>query len=66
MHSLAPVGIAIRGDTAVVHYDASVSAEDSDGKRETTTNRCTDTSTREGEAWRYLGWFCFEEPSEGS
>ena len=66
MHSLAPVGIAIRGETAVAHYYASVSAEDSDGKRETTTTRCTDTLTREGGAWRYLGWFCFEEPSEGN
>ena len=66
MHSLAPVGIAIRGETAVVHYYSSVSAEDSDGKRETTTTRCTDTLTREGGAWRYLGWFCFDEPSEGN
>ena len=66
MHSLAPVGITIRGETAVVHYYASVSAEDSDGKRETTTTRCTDTLTKEGEAWLYLGWFCFDEPSEGN
>ncbi len=64
MHTLAPVGIAIRGDVAVVHYYASVSAEDREGKRETTTSRCTDTLTREGNAWLYLGWFCFDEPSE--
>lgn len=66
MHSLDPVGIAIRGDAAVVHYYASVSAEDREGKRETTTTRCTDTLTRDGGAWRYLGWFCFNEPTEGS
>ena len=66
MHSLAPVGIAIRGETAVAHYYASVSAEGRDGKRETTTTRCTDTLTKEGGAWRYLGWFCFDEPSEGN
>ena len=64
MHSLAPVGIAIRGDVAVVHYYASVSAEDREGERETTTTRCTDTLTREGGQWLYLGWFCYEEPTE--
>jgi len=64
MHSLAPVGIAIRGNTAVAHYYASVSAEDSDGKRETTTSRCTDTLIREGGEWLYLGWFCYDEPSD--
>ncbi len=66
MHTLAPVGIAIRGDAAVVHYYASVSEEDQDGKRETTTSRCTDTLIREGGQWLYLGWFCFNEPTEGS
>ena len=66
MHSLAPVGIAIRGDVAVAHYYASVSAEDREGKRETTTTRCTDTLTREGGQWLYLGWFCYDEPSEGN
>ncbi len=66
LHSLAPVGIAIRGDVAVVHYYATVAAEDREGKRETTTSRCTDTLTRDGNSWRYLGWFCFNEPTEGS
>ena len=66
MHSLAPVGIAIRGDVAVVHYYASVSAEDREGKRETTTTRCTDTLTREGGQWLFLGWFCYDEPNEGN
>jgi len=66
LHSLAPVGIVIRGDVAMVHYYASVSAEDREGKRETTTSRCTDTLTRDGGSWLYLGWFCFDEPSEGN
>lgn len=66
MHSLAPVGIAIRGDVAVAHYYASVSEEDREGKRETTTTRCTDTLTREGGQWLYLGWFCYDEPNEGN
>ena len=66
MHSLAPVGIAIRGDAAVVHYYASLSEQDRQGKRETTTTRCTDTLTRAGNSWKYLGWFCFNEPTEGS
>ncbi len=66
LHSLAPVGIVIRGDVAIVHYYASVSAEDREGKRETTTSRCTDTLTRDGGSWLYLGWFCFNEPSEGN
>ncbi len=66
IHTIAPVGITVRGDAAVVHYYASVAAEDREGKRETTTSRCTDTLTRDGDTWRYLGWFCFEAPSEGN
>jgi ketosteroid isomerase-like protein len=66
LHSLAPVGIVIRGDVAIVHYYASVSEEDREGKRETTTSRCTDTLTRDSGSWLYLGWFCFDEPSEGN
>ena len=66
IHTIAPVGIAVRGDAAVVHYYATVAAEDREGKRETTTSRCTDTLTRDGGTWRYLGWFCFDEPNEGS
>jgi hypothetical protein len=66
LHSLAPVGIVIREDVALVHYYASVSTEDAQGKRETTTSRCTDTLTRDTGSWLYLGWFCFDEPSEGS
>ena len=49
-----------------MHYYASVSTEDAQGKRETTTSRCTDTLTRDTGSWLYLGWFCFDEPSEGS
>ncbi len=66
IHTIAPVGIAVRGNAAVVHYYATVAAEDREGKRETTTSRCTDTLTRDGNSWRYLGWFCFNEPTEGS
>ncbi len=66
VHSISPLGIAVRGDAAVVHYYATVAAEDREGKRETTTSRCTDTFTREGGQWLYLGWFCFSEPTEGS
>ena len=66
LHSLAPVGIVIRGDVAIVHYYASVSAEDREGKRETRTSRCTDTLTRDSGSWLYLGWFCFNEPNEGN
>ena len=66
MRSLAPVGIVIRGDVAMVHYYASVSEEDREGKRETTTSRCTDTLTRDTGSWLYLGWFCFNEPTEGN
>ena len=66
MHTIAPVGITIRGDAAVVHYYSTVAAEDREGKRETTSSRCTDTLTRDGNTWRYLGWFCLEAPNEGS
>ncbi len=66
LHSLAPVGIVIRGDVAVAHYYASVSAEDREGKRETTTSRCTDTLTRDSGSWLYLGWFCYDEPTAGN
>ncbi len=63
IHTIAPVGITVRGDAAVVHYYATVAAEDREGKRETTSSRCTDTLTQDGNTWRYLGWFCFEEPN---
>jgi len=63
IHTIAPVGIAIRGDAAVVHYYATVASEDREGKRSTTISRCTDTLTRAGNSWRYLGWFCFDEPN---
>ncbi len=66
MQTIAPVGITIRGDAAVVHYYATVAAEDREGKRETTTSRCTDTLTRDGNTWRFLGWFCLDEPNEGN
>lgn len=64
IHSIDPVGIAIRDDVAVVHYYATVAEEDRDGERETRTSRCSDTLTREGDTWLYLGWFCFLEPSD--
>ncbi len=64
IHTIAPVGITVRGDAAVVHYYSTVAAEDREGKRETTSSRCTDTLTRDGNTWRYLGWFCFEEPND--
>ncbi len=64
IHTIAPVGITVRGDAAVVHYYATVAAEDREGKRETTSSRCTDTLTQDGNTWRYLGWFCFEEPND--
>ncbi len=64
LHTIAPIGITVRGDAAVVHYYATVAAEDREGKRATTTSRCADTLTRDGTAWRYLGWFCFDEPNE--
>lgn len=64
IHTISPVGIAIRGDAAVVHYYATVASENREGERSTTTSRCTDTLTRAGNTWRYLGWFCFDEPDD--
>ena len=58
IHSIAPVGIALRGDVAVVHYYATIAREYSEGRRETHTNRCTVTLTRDDGTWRYLGWLC--------
>ena len=66
IHTIAPVGITVRGDAAVVHYYSTVGAEDHEGKPETTSSRCTDTLTRDGNTWRYLGWFCFNEPNDGN
>jgi ketosteroid isomerase-like protein len=63
IYTLSPVGIAVRGDAAVVHYYATVAEENREGNRRTTVSRCTDTLARAGDTWRYLGWFCFEEPS---
>lgn len=64
VHSIDPVGIAIRDDVAVVHYYATVAEEDREGQREIRTSRCSDTLTRAGDTWLYLGWFCFLEPSD--
>ena len=64
IHTVSPVGVAVRGDAAVVHYYATVGGENREGERETVVSRCTDTLTRDGGTWRYLGWFCFDEPSE--
>jgi hypothetical protein len=63
LHTLSPVGIAVRGDVAVLHYYATVAAEGTDGQRNTRISRCTDTLTRDGDTWLYLAWFCFEEPA---
>ena len=65
IHSIAPVGVALRGDAVVVHYYATIANEYRDGSRETHTNRCTVTLTRDGETWRYLGWLCVAEATEG-
>ena len=64
LHQLAPVGIAMHGDAAVVHYYVSVASEDREGKRETVHTRCTDVLVREGAAWKYLAWHCSDEPSD--
>lgn len=58
IHSIAPVGIVLRGDVAMVHYYATIAREDSEGRRETHTTRCTVTLTRDDDTWRYLGWLC--------
>ncbi len=61
LHHLAPVGVAMHGDAAVVHYYVSVASENREGERETTHTRCTDVLVREGGEWRYLGWLCSDE-----
>ncbi len=61
IHSIAPVGIALRGDVTVVHYYHTLAREYSEGRRETHTTRCTVTLTRDGDTWRYLGWLCSRE-----
>ena len=65
MYSLSPLGIVVRGNTAVAHYYASWSMEGQGGERTTTNSRCTDTLVRENGRWLYLGWFCFDEPTDG-
>lgn len=61
IHSIAPVGIVLRGDVALVHYYVTVAREYSDGTRATYTTRCTVTLTRDDDTWRYLGWLCSRE-----
>ncbi len=58
IHSIAPVGIALRGNVAVVHYYTTIAREYGEGRRETHTGRCTVTLTRDDDTWRYLGWLC--------
>jgi hypothetical protein len=53
---LAPVGIVIVGDTAVVHYFHTTVTEWDDGERETSDGRATDVLTRTKDGWRILSW----------
>ena len=53
---LAPIGIIIVGDTAVVHYFHTTLTEWDNGERETTDGRSTDILVRTKSGWRILSW----------
>lgn len=62
MYDLAPLAIAIGGDTALVHYYYTTASKNAEGKNETTHGRCSDTLVRDGGKWVFLGWSCSDEP----
>ncbi len=53
---LAPVGIVVTGDTAVIHYFHTTITEYSDGERETAVGRSTDVLTRTEDGWRFVSF----------
>lgn len=63
-HRLSPVRISIHGDTAVAHYFAEVTENDHEGKRESTTERCSDTLVKHEGTWKFLGWGCADLNSD--
>jgi hypothetical protein len=62
MYDLAPLAIAIAGDTALVHYYYTTASKNAEGKSETTNGRCSDTLVRDNGKWVFLGWSCSDEP----
>ena len=64
LFELYPVGIAMRGNTAVVHYFFSYATESKKDGLETVNGQFTDTLVKENGTWQFLGWQGGENPTD--
>ena len=62
VQELYPIGIIVRGNTAVAHYFYSTASENRKGDRETTHGRFTDVLVKEGDSWRFIAWHGGADP----
>ena len=56
LFELYPLGIAIQGNTAVVHYFYSRATESKKDGRKTVDGKFTDILVNENGTWRFLAW----------
>ena len=61
---LYPVGIAMQGNTAVVHYFYSQVTETKKKGRKTVNGHFTDILVNENGKWRFLAWQGGENPTD--
>ncbi len=55
LHTIQPVGIAIHGDIAIVHYYYSDLEKDADGEEKAEQGRWTDILKKQGSRWVLIG-----------
>ena len=63
LFELYPLGIAIQGNTAVVHYFYSLATESKKDGRKTVDGKFTDILVNENGTWRFLAWQGGENPT---
>ena len=63
LFELYPLGIAMQGNTAVVHYFYSHATESKKDGRKTVNGHFTDILVNENGTWRFLAWQGGENPT---
>jgi len=64
LFELYPLGIAIQGNTAVVHYFYSRASESKKEGRKTVNGQFTDILINEKGTWQFLAWQGGENPTD--
>jgi hypothetical protein len=64
LFELYPVGIAMQGNTAVVHYFYSHASESKKEGRKTVEGQFTDILVKVDDTWRFLAWSGGENPTD--